>query len=333
MEMTTVKTVAVFVIMFGCFAVLYPKIFHPMILQIFGFGFKSKSKNLHDDGLHPRLHPRERMNSPKASPPYARPGVHPGMRAAAEMRKQAAAAQVQQGSGRGMIGYMLPLYAVGIIVYLVYTMSKVFVKSDSDKKSDVNAPTAAASGDKPSRDPQREIADMEMTLLRKRLEETETQMQRILAAMETVKQRTTVTPSSGDNQNDEHTATTSPPCDEKQSDNETTATPSGGGNQEQSPKSNPDDDDCYHSDDYSDESSPSNSADEYDVNSSDPAISNDLLTLKNIQHHLETVAEKLEPLIDEDEEEESVTVETISAASVDNNHIDSGLRQRTNITS
>lgn len=36
MEMTTAKTVAVFAIIVGCFLVLYPKIFHPMIMHIFG---------------------------------------------------------------------------------------------------------------------------------------------------------------------------------------------------------------------------------------------------------------------------------------------------------
>ena len=30
------KTVAVFAIIFGCFAVLYPKIFHPMLLHLLG---------------------------------------------------------------------------------------------------------------------------------------------------------------------------------------------------------------------------------------------------------------------------------------------------------
>ena len=50
-------------------------------------------------------------------------GPHPGMRAAAEMKKQMA----PQGgnSGRGMMGIVLPMYAVGIVVYLIYTLSKV----------------------------------------------------------------------------------------------------------------------------------------------------------------------------------------------------------------
>ena len=36
MDSLTVKTIAVFAIIFGCFAVLYPKIFHPMFANMFG---------------------------------------------------------------------------------------------------------------------------------------------------------------------------------------------------------------------------------------------------------------------------------------------------------
>ena len=44
MEMTTAKTVAVFAIIFGCFACLYPKIFHPMLTHLFG-GTPKKERN------------------------------------------------------------------------------------------------------------------------------------------------------------------------------------------------------------------------------------------------------------------------------------------------
>jgi len=50
-------------------------------------------------------------------------GVHPGMRAAAEMKK--AASQQSTTGGKGMMGVILPMYAVGIVVYLVYTLIKV----------------------------------------------------------------------------------------------------------------------------------------------------------------------------------------------------------------
>ena len=35
METSNIKMVTVFVIIIGCFAVLYPKIFHPMLMQLF----------------------------------------------------------------------------------------------------------------------------------------------------------------------------------------------------------------------------------------------------------------------------------------------------------
>jgi hypothetical protein len=44
------------------------------------------------------------------------------MRAAAEMKKQAA---TQGGGGKGMMSIVLPMYAVGIVLYLIYTMTKV----------------------------------------------------------------------------------------------------------------------------------------------------------------------------------------------------------------
>ena len=46
------------------------------------------------------------------------PGPHPGMRASVEMQKQ-------HTSGRGMMEIMLPMYAVGIFAYLIYTLFKV----------------------------------------------------------------------------------------------------------------------------------------------------------------------------------------------------------------
>ena len=50
-------------------------------------------------------------------------GPHPGMRAAAEIRKQMA--PQQGGGGKGMMGFVLPMYAIGIVLYLLYTLSKV----------------------------------------------------------------------------------------------------------------------------------------------------------------------------------------------------------------
>lgn len=45
MEMTTVKTAAVFAIIVGCFAVLYPKIFHPMLMHLIDGGGAGQQSN------------------------------------------------------------------------------------------------------------------------------------------------------------------------------------------------------------------------------------------------------------------------------------------------
>lgn len=34
--MSTARTVAVFAIIVGCFAVLYPRLFHPFVVRLFG---------------------------------------------------------------------------------------------------------------------------------------------------------------------------------------------------------------------------------------------------------------------------------------------------------
>ncbi|XP_059169096.1 resistance to inhibitors of cholinesterase protein 3-like [Physella acuta] len=146
---------------------------------------------------------------------HIRPGPHPGMRAAAEMQRQ----QAQQGSGRGMMGVVLPMYAIGIVLYLVYTLIKVFNKSKNNSWSRIGGgydreeqnssvdrmgfPTSLdGSGDVRNflndHQQRKELEDLltrvdeknvstdEMRALQKRLEETEAQMTRILQAMQSV---------------------------------------------------------------------------------------------------------------------------------------------------
>ena len=50
MDVSTMKTVAVLAVIFGCFAVLYPKIFHPMLMQT--LGFSSYQEKQSDFGLY-----------------------------------------------------------------------------------------------------------------------------------------------------------------------------------------------------------------------------------------------------------------------------------------
>ena len=53
---------------------------------------------------------------------YFQQGPHPGMRAAAADQSK----QTKGSGGRGgMMGVVLPMYAVGIVLYLAYTLFKV----------------------------------------------------------------------------------------------------------------------------------------------------------------------------------------------------------------
>lgn len=51
---------------------------------------------------------------------------HPGMHALSEMKKYSS--QKQSSDGKGILGIVLPLYALGIVVYLIYTLSRVRFK-------------------------------------------------------------------------------------------------------------------------------------------------------------------------------------------------------------
>ena len=45
--------------------------------------------------------------------------------------KKAAATQQSTPGNKGMMGMVLPMYAVGIVIYLIYTLTKVRNKSGS----------------------------------------------------------------------------------------------------------------------------------------------------------------------------------------------------------
>jgi len=214
MDLSTAKSVGVFIIIIACFTVLYPKIFHPLVLNMLGYKSVQKenedmlnripphlrkpmSQNMHsqDDFGHQRLRPS-----------------HPGLRAAAEMKKQTA--QPSGIGGKGLMSVVLPLYAVGIVVYLIYTLTKVFGKNQdptvgADYLSEHNPFSNThheveknAVGTPPKKDnyeygknknedferlllraDERKITEDELQILKERLIETETQMSRILQAM------------------------------------------------------------------------------------------------------------------------------------------------------
>ncbi|BFZ04278.1 hypothetical protein BsWGS_07317 [Bradybaena similaris] len=212
--MSPIKAFGTVAVMLACFVVIYPRYMHPFVLRAFGM-YEPPKKDAEDNMYPPHLkgmHPAASKQAAAAddsrrhmrqSPP------HPGMRAAAEMQRQ----QAQQGSGRGMMGVVLPMYAIGIVLYLVYTLFKVFNKSSNDSwgsRIDTDY-TMDGMGLPDDYDGTGEVHNIytddrqrkqlehlltriddknvsldEMRMLQKKLEETEAQMCRILNAMQSV---------------------------------------------------------------------------------------------------------------------------------------------------
>ncbi|XP_011196658.2 uncharacterized protein Ric-3_1 isoform X8 [Zeugodacus cucurbitae] len=149
------KTAIIIVTVVGCIAIIWPKVFHPMM---FGNNVPAKSGNLKDQrgpgGLRQErpahLHPEsiyqamrergraipattptvpilERKGSASNPPPRiidGRPGPIPGMRppmGAGSMH------QPQARAGNSM-GFIMPLYTIGIIVFFGYTIMKIVFK-------------------------------------------------------------------------------------------------------------------------------------------------------------------------------------------------------------
>ncbi|XP_070565450.1 resistance to inhibitors of cholinesterase protein 3-like isoform X2 [Ptychodera flava] len=112
----------VFTVMIICNAILYPSIFSNIFRQWFGLGAKEEKPE-----TPPAYPPHMRHNGPR-SPPNRGPMA--GERAAAQM------AQSQKeggGKSRGMMSSVLPVYAIGIVVYFAYIMYRIFFKEQSQQ--------------------------------------------------------------------------------------------------------------------------------------------------------------------------------------------------------
>uniref|UniRef100_A0A0B7A2D4 Resistance to inhibitors of cholinesterase protein 3 N-terminal domain-containing protein n=1 Tax=Arion vulgaris TaxID=1028688 RepID=A0A0B7A2D4_9EUPU len=217
--MSPIKAFGVVGVMIACFVVIYPRFMHPFVLRTLGLHevpinepnnmYPPHYRHMQQGSTKPQHVPDDARRNTRQGPP------HPGMRAAAEMQRQ----QSQQGSGRGMMGVVLPMYAIGIVLYLVYTLFKVFNKSKSPSGHEASIYEDRMVRDYPvdslglptdyletgdvrsvfTNDQQRmelehlltrvddkNVSVIEMRMLQKRLEETEAQMSRILKSMQSV---------------------------------------------------------------------------------------------------------------------------------------------------
>jgi hypothetical protein len=99
-------------IVFGCFAIITPKILIPLFKQL--FGYTSDTNDRRSPQQQQPVHYRSNNNMPRSS--------------FAASNQQ----QDQQGSStsRSILVFILPIYAVGIAVYMIYTLFKVYNKKE-----------------------------------------------------------------------------------------------------------------------------------------------------------------------------------------------------------
>ncbi|XP_034476987.1 resistance to inhibitors of cholinesterase protein 3 isoform X11 [Drosophila innubila] len=152
----------------GCIAILWPKVFHPMMFggtppkpnykdpqQRAGPGGlrQERPAHLHPESIYQAMRERgraipatptvpivERKTSPSNPPPRivdGRPGPIPGMR---PPMGAGALHQPQQRGGSSM-GFLMPLYTIGIVVFFGYTIMKIVFKKQVPNAPYGPAPT------------------------------------------------------------------------------------------------------------------------------------------------------------------------------------------------
>ncbi|XP_072162317.1 uncharacterized protein [Bemisia tabaci] len=216
-ELSTTKTVFILSIVLGCFAILWPKVFYPMfqtsVNQSPSRSFNSEEHqrperlpHMRPELMHPALRERGRAILQSHVPhshvvprvenenvsPLPRPGPVPGMRP-----PMGAAGHVVPPPKTGStVGILMPMYTICIVVFFVYTMLRILFRKEEERdlkdlppdpefrrvvfNEPKAAPTPKANG-KPQESSK--LGDIEIDLLRKRLEETEAAMERIVKQM------------------------------------------------------------------------------------------------------------------------------------------------------
>ncbi|XP_076635752.1 RIC3 acetylcholine receptor chaperone isoform X4 [Colletes latitarsis] len=145
------KTIFILAIVTGCFAVLWPKIFYPMLTaSVTPHQTSDSSVTIrqerrtppHAGGLHPALRERGRAIPsshivPKVvdRPDHVVPKMRPPLGGAGHV--------VPAPKGSGIMGIIMPLYTLGIVLFFLYTIVKV-LKKNSDGEIISEYPGAAA---------------------------------------------------------------------------------------------------------------------------------------------------------------------------------------------
>ncbi|XP_076268944.1 uncharacterized protein LOC143201646 isoform X4 [Rhynchophorus ferrugineus] len=147
------KTLLVVVVVVGCFAVLWPKVFYPMLVNSANKQIKpspadkttairqERPSHLRPEMVHPafkergRAIPQPESTTRRPGPPpkivQGRPGPIPGMRPA--MGGPGHVVPPSKQANNGFLGVLMPVYTIGFVVFFTYTIMKLVFKKKPEE--------------------------------------------------------------------------------------------------------------------------------------------------------------------------------------------------------
>ncbi|VVC40797.1 Hypothetical protein CINCED_3A018757 [Cinara cedri] len=196
-EISQSKTICILAIVAGCFAVLWPSLFYPMLKG--SFAPHTQTDNIPQErtpvhlraSMHPALMekgraiPQPHIGSRQATPGSFKQPI-PGYRP--PMGGMGGTGQKTRG---GAMNILMPMYTIGIVLFFVYTMMKLLSKKDNVEEKNTNGAFSSrydcsgidSSSKLQSLIPPTQLGDLEIDALRRKLEETEAAMERIVKQM------------------------------------------------------------------------------------------------------------------------------------------------------
>ncbi|XP_026813991.1 resistance to inhibitors of cholinesterase protein 3-like isoform X3 [Rhopalosiphum maidis] len=210
-EISQSKTICILAVVAGCFAILWPSLFYPMLKG--SFAPPTHTDNIYQErtpvhlraskaSMHPALMEKGRaIPQPHIGPRHGSATPHsfkppiPGSRPTMG-GMGVASNKITGGDGGSAMNILMPMYTIGILLFFVYTMMKLLSKKDevedpigdkysshypcnrdnNSKLQPQNLPTKLGFIEKDTR-------DLEIDALRRKLEETEAAMERIVKQM------------------------------------------------------------------------------------------------------------------------------------------------------
>ncbi|KAI6222619.1 RIC3 domain-containing protein [Aphelenchoides besseyi] len=171
------KIIAVFAAIGICFAMLFPSLFAPLLSSMFGWkrgGEPQQTAQPH--------HPYMQSNGPP------RPGGGPSRPMPGRMPQP----EIPQSGRGGMFSWMLPIYTVGVMGFLIYTLVKMNRRKKKRRnryEDDIDEMDVSGSNSEDDDDSDRDgLGHRNLRSIQSRLRETETAMAKILEQLEEIAQ-------------------------------------------------------------------------------------------------------------------------------------------------